>query len=180
MKSGHNPKGHQNSAGKIIGAGGYQSDFVFDDYADRFIDEIRTNLKKIQQEVYDLTFRRKRLTEEEAASEVHRQYMNLFYQNVGDVYHFVSHSTCFSCLRELPEHPLPCGHVLCTPCVKAYGQQYEKTVIKLDYCPLHLGETEFLNDFPWRIKVKPLHAGTRILSLDGYLQSKLMIEAKPC
>jgi hypothetical protein len=165
MKSGHNPKGHQNDNGKILSTGAYQSDFHFEDYADVWIDNIRRNLEQIQREVYTETFYRSGLTESQAASKVHLNIMNDFYFQVGDAFKFVSHSTCFSCLRELPEHPLPCGHVLCTPCVKAYGRQAEKTVIVLDACPLHIAETW---DHPWKIKVKPLYAGTRILSLDGY------------
>ncbi|KAE8449132.1 hypothetical protein EG329_008516 [Mollisiaceae sp. DMI_Dod_QoI] len=167
VKSGHNPKGHQNSTGKILAAGDYRSDFHFDDYADEWINNIRLNLEQIQQQVHEMMFRHASLTEPDAAAKIHRRVMNEFYKNVGDVFQFVSHSTCFSCLRELPEHPLPCGHVLCTPCVKSYGRQAEKTVMKLDSCPLHVVETEFVADFPWKIKIKPLYAGTRILSLDG-------------
>lgn len=169
MKSGHNPKGHQNSAGKIIAAGDYQSSFQCEEYVDEWINDIRRNLERIQQEVYQITFYQDSLSEADAASKVHLRNMNEFYKNVGDVFKFVSHSTCFSCLRELPEHPLPCGHILCGPCVKSYGRQAEKTVIKIDSCPLHVEDTEFLADleFPWMIKIKPLYAGTRILSLDG-------------
>jgi hypothetical protein len=171
MKSGHNPKGHQNSTGKILATGGYESDFLFDDYADEWINNIRVHLEKTQQEVHEMMFRIPSLAEPDAAANIHRRVMNEFYRNVGDVLEFVSHSTCLSCLRELPEHPLPCGHVLCTPCVKSYGRQAEKTVLKLDSCPLHVAETEFVDDFPWKIKVKPLYAGTRILSLDGQVCS---------
>ncbi len=35
--------------------------------------------------------------------------------------HDHDHSACWCCLFEAPEHVLSCGHVLCTPCVKAYG-----------------------------------------------------------
>ncbi|KAH8667562.1 hypothetical protein BGZ60DRAFT_564753 [Tricladium varicosporioides] len=167
MKSGHNPKGHQNSNGRILATGGYESNFHFDDYADEWINNIKVELEKIQQEVHSTMFRHPSWTEPDAAAKIHRRMMNEFYRNVGDVYQFVSHSTCFSCLRELPEHPLPCGHILCTPCVNSYGRQAEKTVMKLDSCPLHAVDTEFVNGFPWKIKIKPLYAGTRILSLDG-------------
>jgi hypothetical protein len=113
MKSGHNPKGHQNSSGKILAAGGYQSDFDFDNYADEWINNIQQELGNIQREVYSTTFLRESLTEAEAAAKVHRRIMNGFYQNVGEVFQFVSHSTCFSCLRELPEHPLPSLYPMC-------------------------------------------------------------------
>lgn len=165
MKSGHNPKGHQNSEGKIIAAGDYQSDFHADDYADDWYENIRRNLDGIQRALQDILIRLPHMAEQQAVSDLHREHMNHFYRLVGQASDFVSHSTCFSCLRELPEHPLPCGHVLCTPCVEAYGRRSGKTVIKLKACPLHVRETAWLS--PWEIRVKPLYAGVRVLSLDG-------------
>jgi hypothetical protein len=81
-------------------------------------------------------------------------------------------------LREMPEHPLPCGHVLCTPCVRTYSeldmkregmQQKDKNFIRLDRCPLHLRYLRFTD--PWFLKFKPDLAGVRILSLDGCVSS---------
>lgn len=163
VKSGHNPKGHQNSGGRIIAAGEYESTFDVDFYWEPWIDDIRQNLEQLQERVHIKSVERP-LTELDAAAIVHEEVMYDLYQNLEHVYKFVSHSTCFSCLRELPEHPLPCGHVLCGPCVEAYGQKTSKTELKLDYCPLHRWDTMY---FPWKIKVKPVYAGTRILSLDG-------------
>lgn len=165
MKSGHNPKGHQNSEGKIIAAGDYQSDFHADDYVDDWCENIRRNLDGIQRSLQDILIRLPHMTEQQVVSDLHREHMNDFYRFVGQASDFVSHSTCFSCLRELPEHPLPCGHVLCTPCVEAYGRRSGKTVIKLEACPLHVRETTWLS--AWEIRVKPQYAGVRILSLDG-------------
>ncbi|KAL3422514.1 hypothetical protein PVAG01_06670 [Phlyctema vagabunda] len=163
FKSGHNPKGHQNSGGKIIAAGEYQSTFDVDIHGELWIDEIRQSLASLQDRVHNKSDGRS-LSELEATGVVHEEIMCDLYQNLGPVYKFVSHSTCFSCLRELPEHPLPCGHVLCSPCINAYGQKTSKTDIQLNYCPLHRWDTAY---FPWKIRIKPLHAGTRILSLDG-------------
>jgi hypothetical protein len=177
MKSGHNPKGHQNNTGKILAAGSYQSNFTYDDAsADEWYNNIRHNLERIQQDVYRETFHLNYTSEADAAARVHQAVMNEFYQNIGDgdASKFVSHSTCFSCLRELPEHALPCGHVLCNPCTKAYGTQPEKTIVRLDSCPLHVSDTQFLAGFPWKIVTKPLYSGTRILSLDGYAPSYLL------
>ena len=165
MKSGHNPKGHQSSDGKILAAGEYQSDFQADNYADEWIENLRHNLDDIQRSLQDALTRLPHMTEQEAASRLHREIMNDFYIRLGRVSNFVSHSTCFSCLRELPEHPLPCGHVLCAPCVEAYGIRCDKTLIRMKACPLHVYETQWLS--PWQIRVKPLYAGVRILSLDG-------------
>jgi len=65
---------------------------------------------------------------------------------------------------DVPEHPLPCGHVLCTACVKAYGTQAKSTV-SLPYCPLHREATRWAK--PALIKFKPAGAGVRVLALDG-------------
>lgn len=164
MKSGHNRKGHQNSEGKIIAAGDYQSNFHADDYADEWYANIHSRLDDIQKSLQDTLVRLPHMTEQQAVSGLHREQMYDFYGKLGCATQFVSHSTCFSCLRELPEHPLPCGHILCTPCVTDYGLRSSKTLIKLDACPLHQ-ETTW--PFEWEIKLKPLYAGVRVLSLDG-------------
>jgi hypothetical protein len=75
----------------------------------------------------------------------------------------------------MPEHPLPCAHVLCTPCVVTYSeldgkgkgiQSSDKHLIRMDRCPLHPPHIRWTE--PWFIKFKPDSAGVRILSLDGY------------
>lgn len=73
-------------------------------------------------------------------------------------------ATCFCCLMDVPEHPLPCGHVLCTACIRAYGKQ-AKSSIALVCCPLHRESTKWAR--PAIIKFKPVGAGVRVLSLDG-------------
>lgn len=81
---------------------------------------------------------------------------------------FISHSTCFSCLFEPPEHPLPCGHVLCTSCLRAYGRVTEKNVVELDGCPI-----EYLSmprHQTWKVVMKPPDAGIRVLTLDGLVE----------
>jgi len=145
MKLSHNTKGHQNNEGKIIAAGEYQSNFQADNYADDWYENISRNLDGIHKTLQDILIRLPHMTEQQAVSDLHRNHMNDFYQHVGQASDYVSHSTCFSCLRELPEHPLPCGHVLCTPCVEDYGRRSSKTVIKLEACPLHVRETTWLS-----------------------------------
>ncbi|PQE03570.1 patatin-like serine protein [Rutstroemia sp. NJR-2017a BVV2] len=162
VKSGHNPKGHQNSAGKIIAAGQYQSDFPTD-YEDTWLDAIRANIAQIEQQVHANSFHQP-ITGQEPAWNAHEGVMNSFYQNFDSVSKVVSHTTCLSCLGILPEHSLPCGHVLCTPCVEAFGRPVHKTLIELSYCPMHKSDKW---DEPWHIKMKPVHAGVRVLSLDG-------------
>lgn len=78
-----------------------------------------------------------------------------------------SHSACFCCLFEPPEHALPCGHILCTPCIKDYGQLRSKTEVEIHGCPI---ESRVVHRYQtWRIHLKPETAGVRILTLDGYV-----------
>ena len=72
---------------------------------------------------------------------------------------------CFSCLFEPAEYALPCGHILCLFCLKAYGQARGRTVVEIDGCPM-----ESLNKARYgllRVFLKPPAAGIRILTLDG-------------
>ncbi len=165
VKSGHNPKGHQNRDGKIIGAGGYQSSFDSREFMPRWIERIRSHLQHLQSKFAELSHSLREQTENQIAAELHKQLLNDFYRGLGNVSDFVSHSTCFSCLRELPEHALPCGHVLCSPCIKAYGARISRTIIELKRCPLHL--RDWVWNPPWKIAVKPPYARVRILCLDG-------------
>lgn len=164
-KSGHNQKGHQNAEGKILATGKYRTDFYADNYAETWIDDLRWNLDVIQK---DLQFRmslQPQSDEQEIAFKLHRDKMDSFYTTISGAKNFMSNSTCFSCLRGLPEHPMPCGHVLCTVCVKSYGHKSDKTIVQLSSCPLHTHETQWQP--PWKISIKPQYAGVRVLSLDG-------------
>ena len=108
-------------------------------------------------------------TEDNAASELHRDYMASFYHRFRPASHFVSHLTCFSCLREPPEYPLPCGHVLCRPCVQSFGKPRGRGLIQLRDCPFHDAETRWQD--PYLVTIKPPLAGTRVLALDGSVYS---------
>ena len=165
MKSGHNPKGHQNKQGRVIGSGDYQSDFDSREFMARWIDRIKSQLQHLQSKFIELTHNLRDQSESQIAAELHQNQLNDFYRTLGNVSDFISHSTCFSCLRELPEHALPCGHVLCSPCIKAYAMRVTRTTIELKRCPLHL--REWLWDPPWTVSRKPPYAGVRMLCLDG-------------
>lgn len=54
VKSGHNPKGHQNDQGKIIGSGQYQSDFDLETFIPRWNKLIQENLVNLQVAAYEL------------------------------------------------------------------------------------------------------------------------------
>ncbi|KAI1736759.1 FabD/lysophospholipase-like protein [Xylaria scruposa] len=167
VKSGHSPKGHQDANGKFIGDGIYMSNFEFSDYKAQWIENIKIRLNELHGKFFSLSHEYKERPESFVAAKLHNLSINDFYRSLGnDVKLFNSHSTCFSCLRELPEHALPCGHVLCLPCVRDYGSKVSKTTIELEWCPLHSTDTKVW-DPPWAVTVKPAHAGVRVLCLDG-------------
>ncbi|KAK1491219.1 hypothetical protein CTAM01_10334 [Colletotrichum tamarilloi] len=165
VKFGHDPKGHQNKHGRIFAAGNYQSDVDLQDFAGQWIDQIRNHLRQLHARFQEATSRVREQSEQKVAADLHRYQLNDFYFSLGNVGDFISHSTCFSCLRELPEHPLPCGHVLCLPCIQAYGIKAHTTV-EMKRCPLH--ERETMWEPAWTVVVKPQFAGARVLCLDGY------------
>lgn len=165
VKMGHNPKGHQNARGAIIGHGMYQSSFDATTFGGDWSHVIRENLLKLQTAVFDLGEKLPGRTELQVAGLIHRERINEFYKSLGNASDFISHVACFSCLRELPECALPCGHILCLPCVKTYGKKTSKTTIELMRCPLHVQDV--IANPPWVIPIKPARAGVRILCLDG-------------
>ena len=172
VMAGHSAKGHQRIDGRILEPGEYLSDFDMFKTLRAWNNSLIQNIGDIQQKL-----ERKRLQqsdndqpfddddEQAAMSELHGKLTRAFFENIGNVSQFTSHVACFSCLRELPEHPLPCGHVLCTPCVEACGQRSDKSTILLSSCPLHGSGAQWIS--PWEINIKPQYAGVRVLSLDG-------------
>jgi len=157
-------KGHQNERGRILGDGAYKSagDFTVETYRDEWRATLDQNLQHIRKKMDKKTSGEFPIDEEQAATDLHRQLMEEFYSNMGNLDAYTNHSACFCCLRELPEHPLPCGHVLCTPCVKSFYAKKDNVSYTMDHCPLHPDQK-----WEWRIPIKPRLAGVRILSLDG-------------
>ncbi|KAH9908286.1 hypothetical protein F4778DRAFT_716781 [Xylariomycetidae sp. FL2044] len=115
--------------------------------------------------------------EEDIVAQIHQFNIHRFYEEVHGSLMYVSHSFCLCCLREMPENPLPCGHILCTPCMMTYGtlqlrlagdEIKERGKIQLARCPLHsLGRKGFKATEPQTISLKPDMAGIRLLCLDG-------------
>lgn len=107
--------------------------------------------------------------EMQEAANIHRDtVLRHFFHHLDGSKNFISHTVCFSCLIAPPEHPLPCGHVLCTSCVKDFGSARGHTTIDMKYCPLHRKEDpDGQFDGRWPVIVKPPGAGIRVLSLDG-------------
>ena len=161
-REGH-AKGHQTESGKPIGNGGYQSRFVADHYRPVWHHNLQEVLLDIEQAMTQPS--NLRVSEERKAADIHLQRMNDFYHKLGGAVQFYSNATCLSCLlQDMPEHPLPCGHVICSQCVRTFGEAKSKSVFHLICCPLHSDERSQVDV---RIALKPHLAGVRVLSLDG-------------
>ncbi|KAI9691461.1 MAG: hypothetical protein M1822_007532 [Bathelium mastoideum] len=173
VKSSHTSKGHQTARGKIISSGPYESAFSRFNFSDQWKFFLKNRLQEIEAE-----FQEKRnatmpkndnpltVNDRTLAYDLHKKCMARFFHSYEgySASKFISLTTCYCCLMEVPEHPLQCGHVLCTRCVKAYGHQHDSHSMLMDYCPLHSTQRF---DRPWIIHFKPDYAGVRILTLDG-------------
>jgi len=166
VRSGHGSKGHQLPDGKVFAAGDYVSEFSFENNQDEFHVNVFFRLEFLLEKLAERT--NKGESQDIAAAEIHRDdVMAHFYSDgpKGGVRTVHSHSVCFTCLFEPPEHSLPCGHILCTPCVKTYGRVKSATLIEVYECPMEvsaIGRSQ-----PWTIHLKPGAAGIRVLTLDG-------------
>ncbi|GAB1318162.1 FabD/lysophospholipase-like protein [Madurella fahalii] len=166
-------KGHQSRNGKVFAAGGYESSFSFQQYRQTFLCSIYHSLQTIGAEVSEKV-NSLCISELQAAAEVHQSIARSFFrvadptekrsEGVGPL---TSHSACFCCFFEPGEHPMLCGHVLCTPCVTSYGKRGVSTEVEVEMngCPIGC---------PWPrrsksqiVRFKPKSAGVRVLSLDG-------------
>ncbi|KAI0437961.1 hypothetical protein F4803DRAFT_565654 [Xylaria telfairii] len=166
VKLGHNPKGHQNKQGKIIGHGEYQSNFNAAIFQPVWEHLIRASLVQVQSASLRLAQEFPDRSELEIAALLHQEQLNeLYSNNLGSPSNFISYSSCLCCLRELPECALPCGHVLCLPCVEIYGYRTSRTTIEIHRCPIHVRDV--ISTPPWVIVTKPRYAGVRTLCLDG-------------
>ena len=175
VKSSHSAKGHQTAHGKIISSGPYVSAFKSSNFSYKWKNFVKSRLQEIEaefQEKRNATVPRNdsplTVNDRILAYDLHKRCMGDFFRSYHgyNAMKFISLTTCYCCLMEVPEHPLQCGHVLCTACIKAYGYQHDSHSTYMDYCPLHWKQ-KF--DRPWIIHFKPDYAGVRILALDGYV-----------
>jgi hypothetical protein len=174
IKYGHLAKGHQDSEGQIIGGdshGTYESSFSSASYKKKWTSLIRKHLvsceKRLRERHYGAgSSQHKNLPDANEALQLHvEEQLRVFFARSGGATTYYSLATCYCCLMNVPEHPLPCGHVLCTPCIKGYGIPFEQSIVRMEYCPLHPVESDRFE--PWAIHFKPEFAGVRVLSLDG-------------
>ena len=162
---GHISKGHQNREGKVIASGGFRPSFHYIRDLGSWIQGLEREIVQIQENRDKALLSEPDLNAEEITSRLHVDNINNFYTQMGSASNFISHSTCFCCLREIPVHPLSCEHVLCTPCVRSYGKPDKRGSIKISECPIGGVEERWLE--PCLVQFKPPLAGVRILCLDG-------------
>jgi hypothetical protein len=173
IRAGHESKGHQDRNGRIIGlksSSAYQSNFSQETYQKKWLESIKENLTafdvRLRQRRHSVGASQFKMLEAEDAFQLHlEEHLKVFFLERGGARNYFSLATCYCCLMKVPQHPLPCGHVLCTDCIKSYGNKLEHSSVSLDSCPLHPEESKAFG--PWVIRFKPDFAGVRVLSLDG-------------
>lgn len=172
VRVGHQSKGHQSEDGKVFAAGDYVSSFSFELYFKDFRNMVYSCLVNLLNELAPRV--QEGHTEEAAAAAIHKEMImaNFFahvtaasrtlYDHQGFLH---SHTACFCCLFGQAEVQLPCGHILCTPCLTTYGEPIGEAEYKIDGCPIE-GSLR-LRSSSWRVQLKPKLAGVRIMTLDG-------------
>ncbi|KAK3718817.1 hypothetical protein LTR37_004733 [Vermiconidia calcicola] len=150
VKARHATKGHQDEEG-IMARGEYHSSFTAESYGPTWERELRSAISSVQRtfqyEQDQVAQRDQVVSDETIALRLHRQFAADFYSSVGAADRIFSHASCFCCLMEVPEHPLPCGHVLCAGCARTFGKMSGKCVVEMSF--------------------KHNSAGVRVLCLDG-------------
>jgi hypothetical protein len=165
-RCGHGSKGHQLKGGRVFAVGSYVSDFSFESYHKDFRNNVYLRLEHLLRLLSDSI--KKGEASCAAAARIHRDdVLHTFYGNrtKKEARAFQSHSVCFCCLFEPPEHVLPCGHVLCTPCVRSYGRPRGENLFEIHECPLEINTPGRCQSVT--LYVKPETSGIRILTLDG-------------
>jgi hypothetical protein len=165
VRSGHGAKGHQTSSGGIFASGQYVSKFTFEDYSTQFQESVFFRLQHLMSALAEGVA--KGHDSLAVAHKIHEeQTLRPFYKHLENSHRLYSNTICLSCLFERPEHALPCGHILCTSCVKAYGKVRAANLVEAHQCPLESNPTK--RRFPpFSIFLKPESAGSRVLVLDG-------------
>ncbi|KAF2404981.1 hypothetical protein EJ06DRAFT_6418 [Trichodelitschia bisporula] len=166
VRSGHGSKGHQTKSGTIFASGAYVSSFSFEEDRGEFHHTVFTRLQELMTRLAERVNEGE--SQEAAAHDIHREETLLpMYQHTlrGSERFFYCHTICLGCLFDHPEHILPCGHILCTACIKDFGHVKGDSHVEVYQCPLD--RNEFPEHKPAVIKLKPEAAGSRILVLDG-------------
>lgn len=172
VRVGHQSKGHQSKDGKVFAAGDYVSSFSFNAYYKDFRNTVYSCLVALLDELAPRV--QEGTAEEAAAAAIHKEMViTNFFAHITTASHNLSvnegflhsHSACFCCLFGQAEVQLPCGHIICTPCLTTYGKPNGEAGYEIDGCPIE-GPIGFRQS-TWRIQLKPKLAGVRIMTLDG-------------
>ena len=155
-------KGHQNAAGKVLANGDYVPSFHYSNDLARWLFRLDQEINNIQVSKDDA---RPSRNVEEVLPALHVENMKTFYREIGSASNFRSHITCFCCLREIPVHPLTCGHVLCSPSERSYGVSKGRVLMEMLQCPICLAQDLWMSSC--LIRFMPPLAGVRVLCLDG-------------
>lgn len=170
VKARHRAKGHQDDRG-IIAAGDYVSP-LDQAFARDWLCQLEAAVGDLQRAFsQDLNLNRSILvsqqserSEEDIAFAIHIDRLDRFYRAIGPATWVRSHSTCYCCLMNVPQHALPCGHALCDRCARACGDLKQSTLL-MTWCPLHRNTARWAQ--PKVVKYKPREASVRVLALDG-------------
>lgn len=145
--------------GKLLAKGDYRPSFSYGN-------DLWTWTLKLEREISKIQVSKDNtepsLKVKDSLATLHLKNIKTFYRKIGSASNFQSHCTCFCCLREIPVHPLSCGHIVCTPCVRSYGIPKGRESIEMMNCPICQAQGHGR-----LIKFMPPLAGVRILCLDG-------------
>lgn len=158
-------KGHQTDSGVIKAIGPFMDPPDLGDFESEWLNMTREHFVQIEASAQEARTEAGMLssTREKVVYELHRQHLMRFFGNFE--HRMPGQYSCYGCLMEVPQHPLPCGHMLCTSCVRMLGRTTDKNTVTVDFCPFDNEVARKVN--PCSIRFKPDFAGIRILTLDG-------------
>jgi hypothetical protein len=169
---GHQRATHQNAAGRDIGFGPFESQFL-DDLQNLMETGLYKTLGDVEKQLEKPTAIVRKGGGRDAKLNniwaVHEANLRQLHSLVSGVV-IPNTSTCSWCFRKLPAAILPCGHGVCRACMIALSVREHSTsgedarLIRIDQCSLHTKPVEFA---PFRFLLLPEWIGKRLLTLDS-------------
>ncbi|KAF2122021.1 hypothetical protein BDV96DRAFT_640090 [Lophiotrema nucula] len=176
VRSGHAAKGHQLTDGRVFARGSYESSFSFARDRKRVLDNIYRWFHRFMNQLADMT--RQGFSLLDGASAIHRNDTLSSYYPATETEETIGlryTSFCICCLFGTPEALLPCGHMLCQSCIRAYGRTKRPNLAEVLECPLEINQRSSYQ--PRLIYLRPESAGVRVLALsNGGIRSVVQIE----
>lgn len=176
VRNGHAAKGHQLSDGRVFARGSYESSFSFQTNRKQILDDIYMWYSTFMDKIAQLNHHgHDRM---DVAVAIHRDDVlaSHYPPAENDEPVGLRHTTfCICCLFQPTEALLPCGHMLCTECIRSFGQQKSQTLVEVLECPLEASHST--HSEPRSIYLMPEAAGVRVLALhNGGIRSIIQIE----